>query len=509
MHLHSSVSAEMSGGKYLLLQLAGLVLLGGYQGQTVSMFPNFKQIYIGDLISLRCPSQGEDKVTWFRNNEVVPEWKDKNLTIPVVARKHSGTYHCKGNGVTSSKNITIKVQDHYPRASLILKTGQPVMRTEGSVTLRLDNDKGLLGWRCYVFKEKQIWLIKLKSVNDSESFEFQPYKLVDSETIFWCTNADRSQRSNQVVIRTSDKDVAMEMYFAPAVPGDALTLRCFHWDMEKISNVNFYKNNELIKGSSRLTHNIRPVSEADEGDYKCSATLANKGLQVSDVQHLFIREETVRAVVSEEMGLSCSCLKCPRITDYIWYKVTEDSQPLVLPGNNQSSMKPDKNGIYACTAVWDSGRALISRGHAYNPAGGSTVIIIVCMILVLVVLFLVAYFCVKKRNERRSNTGPLYEDVMMKSKEDDRYEKLRGRDAQKESEYESIQPAETHHGKKEGDYQPLEKAETTEGVYHTLEMEGEQSKVAAGGYEALQRKTMKGEIYHTLGMEGAASGEQN
>lgn len=98
---------------------------------------------------------------------------------------------------------------------------------------------------------------------------------------------------------------------------------------------------------------------------------------------------------------------------------------------------------------------------------------------------------------------------MLKSKEDDRYEKLRGRDAQKESEYESIQPAETHHAKKEGDYQPLAKPEMTEGVYHTLGMEGEQSRAAAGGYEALQRKTMKGEIYHTIGTEGAASGKQN
>lgn len=95
--------------------------------------------------------------------------------------------------------------DHYPRASLILKTGQPVMRTEGSVTLRLDNDKGLHGWKCYVFKEKRIRLIKLMLVKDSTSIEFQPFRLVDPETIFWCTNADRSQRSNQVVIRTSGR----------------------------------------------------------------------------------------------------------------------------------------------------------------------------------------------------------------------------------------------------------------------------------------------------------------
>lgn len=77
----------------------------------------------------------------------------------------------------------------------------------------------------------------------------------------------------------------------------------------------------------------------------------------------------MRAVVSGIMGLSCSCPECPSIADYIWYKVTEDSRPLVLPGNNQGFMKPDEKGTYACTAVWDSGRALISRSHTCEFMG--------------------------------------------------------------------------------------------------------------------------------------------
>lgn len=93
---------------------------------------------------------------------------------------------------------------HYPRASLILKTGQPVMPTDGSVTLRLDHDGGLGGWKCYVFKKEQTSELRLMSVkNNSVSYEFQPNRLVDPETIFWCANKDRSQRSNQVLIRTS------------------------------------------------------------------------------------------------------------------------------------------------------------------------------------------------------------------------------------------------------------------------------------------------------------------
>lgn len=74
----------------------------------MSTFPNFKEIYVGDLFFLRCESQGKGEVKWFYNNKIVPEWKDGNLKIPVAARKHSGTYHCERNG-SSSSNIAINV----------------------------------------------------------------------------------------------------------------------------------------------------------------------------------------------------------------------------------------------------------------------------------------------------------------------------------------------------------------------------------------------------------------
>lgn len=92
----------------------------------------------------------------------------------------------------------------------------------------------------------------------------------------------------------------------------------------------------------------------------------------------------------------------------------------------------------------------------------------------------------------------------------DRYERLQKFGAQKESEYDTIRPA-VPDGAKEGDYQPLEQAGMTEGVYHTLGMEGKEGKegrAATGGYEALQRKKMKEDIYHAIGMAGATGGGQ-
>lgn len=107
--------------------------------------------------------------------------------------------------------------EYIPRASLIMKTGQPVMRNGGSVILQLDNDDGLQGWNCWVYRgqgrtgERRI---KLRLKNDSVSLDFQPTRLMVPETIFWCSDSTQQHRSNQVMVRTSGgpTDILMLCY---------------------------------------------------------------------------------------------------------------------------------------------------------------------------------------------------------------------------------------------------------------------------------------------------------
>lgn len=84
----------------------------------------------------------------------------------------------------------------------------------------------------------------------------------------------------------------MQMYFAPAIVGQGLTLRCLCWDREKISQVVFYKNNAIILDSASPTHRMLSVAEADQGAYKCSVTLADQTL-ASDAQELFIHGSSI------------------------------------------------------------------------------------------------------------------------------------------------------------------------------------------------------------------------
>lgn len=94
-----------------------------------------------------------------------------------------------------------------PKASLEINTGQPVMRPGSSVTLQIENEDGLQGWRCWVLKGGRTRRIKLRLSDDTVHLPFSPSRLTDPENIFWCTDKDVQQRSNQVIVLTSGNEM--------------------------------------------------------------------------------------------------------------------------------------------------------------------------------------------------------------------------------------------------------------------------------------------------------------
>lgn len=75
-------------------------------------------------------------------------------------------------------------------------------------------------------------------------------------------------------------------------------------------------------------------------------------------------EVPMRAVLSVNTGLSCSCPLCPSDAVYRWYyKNGDDGQILMLKGFSQGSMTPRKSGTYACGAVWKNGRSFLSKSY--------------------------------------------------------------------------------------------------------------------------------------------------
>lgn len=84
----------------------------------------------------------------------------------------------------------------------------------------------------------------------------------------------------------------MEMYFAPAIVGGGLTLRCHSWGREEAFRYTFYKDDALMLDSTSPTHRILSVAETDQGAYRCTASVADMGF-ISDAQELFIHGPSI------------------------------------------------------------------------------------------------------------------------------------------------------------------------------------------------------------------------
>lgn len=86
------------------------------------------------------------------------------------------------------------------------------------------------------------------------------------------------------------------MYPFPAVAGENLILRCLVWGTDQITYTLFYKDNEIIQGSTNPSIKISDVTEVTEGLYKCDATFTYKARTegqpykvASDAQDLFVQ----------------------------------------------------------------------------------------------------------------------------------------------------------------------------------------------------------------------------
>ncbi|XP_017166128.1 uncharacterized protein LOC103481052 isoform X2 [Poecilia reticulata] len=485
----------MTGGRELLLLAAVIALLvRTEQKPTVYMTPNLSQIFTGDLLYLHCnDSQDGSTAIWkFNGNK---ETQSNPLKIAAASSKDSGIYNCTINGQTSD-DFNFKVLEYVPIASLSITTGQPVMRKNAKVLLELTNDDGLQGWQCRVNRGTKTRTVKLKLNNENPtSFIFETKELIVPKTIYWCEKKDTEDRSNQVVLRTTDNEVTLEMYPFPAIAGEKMTLRCLVWGTNEVTKSVFYKENTKIKSVQGDTYDIPAVTESEVGSYKCKATYRYKDQTVdphvydSDVQDVPVHVCPVRAVLSDTMGCSCpSCDSQGPIKSYMYYKQNGDSWTML--GQNQH---PDGDGTYHCRAVLVNMRTLPSNSVTYNRSISGPVIGILCFIVLLgLLIFAVAFY---KWNKKRNERVDIYEQVPMRQG-DSNYEAINVRQV-KEGEYDTLQPGAEGRQKTGGEYEALTKREGKDEVYHTLG-ENVASGGGDGGYEALKTAGIQKDEYETL-----------
>ncbi|KAM9837694.1 uncharacterized protein ACBR49_018336 [Aulostomus maculatus] len=471
----------MGGREHLLLLAVSLLLAGCQSKPKVIMSPPLKQIFSGDLFYLKCDNiPSGASVRWYLDN--LEQMKTTNpLKFSAADPACTGSYQCDSNGQRSDR-FNVSILEYIPSASLSIKTGMPVMRNESSVVLQLENEDGLQGWNCWVYRnELETKRIKLKLANNSVTVAFQPNKLVAPEELFWCTDSNEQHRSNQQRIRTSDKDTLLELYPLPAVVGESLVLKCLVRGTNLLSRTVFYKDNVIISEGPSATHKITTVTNTTVGRYKCDATYTHKARtkghpyqEVSDIQDVDVQGPPVRAVLSERISLSCACPDCPSHHSYHWY-FKKDAQTWAFIASKQNFLTPSTSGFYACRAVWSNARSFLSHPYLYESKVKSIVIGFVIMMVILCAVAVIIWLQLRRRNSRE----PIYSDVELK--QDERaYQSLTPLSGG-ENEYDTLQPGPTGLQKQEGNYQPLRRDLKTEGVYHTVEKLGEYEDMARHG----------------------------
>ncbi|XP_019120191.2 titin-like [Larimichthys crocea] len=93
------------------------------------------------------------------------------------------------------------------------------------------------------------------------------YTSWQTDGVYWCESGS-GEFSNAVNISTHFSIILVSPVH-PVTEGDSVTLGCMLRPGQLLSNVTFYKNDNLIQNNDRAELNISAVSKSDEGFYRC------------------------------------------------------------------------------------------------------------------------------------------------------------------------------------------------------------------------------------------------
>ncbi|KAM4536266.1 Fc receptor-like protein 5 [Odontesthes bonariensis] len=154
-----------------------------------------------------------------------------------------------------------------------------------------------------------------------------------THAVYWCESG--SAFSNAVNITAQSDDVILVTPARPVREGDSVTIGCKLRKKNLLSDVFFYKNEKLVQNDTREEMIIAPVSESDEGFYRCQYS-GKESLQTWMAVNSF-RPESSSFLVLLVVGLVCGVLLNIFLLLLCLYKQPKDSCFIRSPSTNQSS----------------------------------------------------------------------------------------------------------------------------------------------------------------------------
>ncbi|XP_073330721.1 sialoadhesin-like [Pagrus major] len=325
---------------------------------TLTLQPNWPQIFSGETITLRC------EIKYGGNTEWTYEWYKDNLKTTTTSNEyriisateaHSGEYRCKGRrdsyfSTEWSDAIKLTVSSNRPKAEL--RADDRDIPVGGSVTLTCSVDPSA-GW-------KYFWYRGEKTSEHLTTQLSAGRRSVSHGGVYWCRGGRGepvyyTEYSDPITISNNVHNkavVTLQPNWSEIYRGETITLRCeikdggdTEWEYE-------WKTTSSEKPSNLNEHSIRFATASHRGDYWCKGRKKSEKsstdwsdpfkLTVSHKPRPVLTVSPSWLSAGASVTLNCSVEDQSAGWRFYWYKTVPDPSNNyysyeLLPGNSSGT----------------------------------------------------------------------------------------------------------------------------------------------------------------------------
>ncbi|KAE8279289.1 hypothetical protein D5F01_LYC22875 [Larimichthys crocea] len=307
---------------------------------SLTLQPNWPQIFRGETITLRCQIEGGGDTDW------TYQWIPDRLNTPPTNSEYrissatesdSGDYWCMGRRDSYSFTewsdpITLTVSLNRPKAEL--SADDRDIPVGGSVTLTCSVKTSSSGWKYFWYRGEKT----SEPLNTQDVLLSTGQISVSQEGVYWCrggrgepdyyTEYSDSISINKNVVNKAV--VTLQPNWSEIFSGETITLRCeiknggdTEWEYEWITT-------SSEKPSNQNEVSIRSASVSHSGDYRCKGRKKNKqSTDWSDPIKLTVSDEKPKPVLTvsplwlnagDSVTLNCEVEHPSAGWRFYWYK---------------------------------------------------------------------------------------------------------------------------------------------------------------------------------------------
>ncbi|XP_033182442.1 basement membrane-specific heparan sulfate proteoglycan core protein-like [Anabas testudineus] len=326
---------------------------------SVTLQPDWSQIFSGEKITVRCEIQGGGDTEWdyeWKTPQSTSHQTHVNYWTLSVSESSSGNYMCRGrnrrdsySSTQWSKTFTLTVSANRPRASL--RADSEVIPAGGRVTLSCSVDESE-GWKYWFRRNSGSW--------SSEN-------RVSEGGVYYCTGGRGNpvyytENSNEVTINKTVSirpTVTLDPNWSLIYTGETITVRCWIQNHERTQWTYEWRPTNLNTYPTQSEYRIYRAAESHSGDYSCRGRGDYLLTEWSRVIKLTVSPTKPEAELNADIkvipvggSVTLSCSVNPSSGwKYYWYRGDQSTELLirqddVFKSNGQISVS--KEGQYWC-----------------------------------------------------------------------------------------------------------------------------------------------------------------